>query len=93
MQLAITRDWLYDQTCRLSHSIPYHYFIILGDLFELIMKRGLSQDYFTQRKRRRSNDFLHKAKEGFATIFTQRKRRLSNDFYTKERRLSNDSFK
>ena len=40
--------WVYNQACRLS---PYllavsHSFIRLHDLFELIMKRKLSNDYF-----------------------------------------------
>ena len=45
---AINRDWGYNQTCRLSHNITAtsHSFITLDDLFELIRKRGLSNESF-----------------------------------------------
>ena len=43
--IAINRDWVYNKTCRLPHNKHvYHSFIMLDDLFKLIMKRGLSND-------------------------------------------------
>ena len=46
--IAINRDWVYNQACRLSHDIQviFNFFITFDYLFELITKIRFSNSSF-----------------------------------------------